>query len=107
MIGEVNESTSEHLVSLYKEYTSHESLEAKYVKSLDLLDMFVQAYEYERLQIDDKLDLSEFFSQANQHDFEPNVRVLIDELIDLRARRINSLPPNSNLNTILKFHLSK
>lgn len=94
---------STHLVNLYKEYARHESAEAKYVKSLDLLDMFIQAYEYEKLQ--PGLDLSEFFSQAKSHDFEPSIRKWVDELMEIRSTKSDALPPNSNLNTILKFYL--
>ena len=67
--------------------------------------MFVQAYEYERLQ--PELDLTEFFSQASKHEFEPSLRKLVDELIEIREKKLNALPANSNLNTILKFHLKQ
>lgn len=105
MIGE--NSNSERLRRVYEEYVKHESAEAKYVKSLDLLDMFVQAYEYELIN-KSEVDLSEFFKQAecesHRHQFEPSIRACIDELMDLRAQRVNFLPPDSNLNTILRMH---
>ena len=46
---------SDHFKKLVDEYTAHSSLEAKYVKNLDLFDMYLQAYEYEQLN-DVKLD---------------------------------------------------
>lgn len=107
-----NPEAREHMRQVYLEYTSHESAEAKYVKSLDLLDMFVQAYEYERLHAQDgiRLDLSEFLTQcrSGKHEFEPSVRACIDELIELRSSSSSHpLPADSNLNTILKFHVVK
>lgn len=95
---------SERLKSLYEEYAAHESAEAKYVKSLDLFDMFLQAYEYEQLQ---GVRLDEFFAHVDKHSFEPQVKEWIDELMHVRNSQINILPKDSNLNTILKHYLNK
>lgn len=97
------DSVSMHLASLYREYVAHETAEARYVKSLDLFDMFLQAYEYEKLQ--ENLDLQEFFSQIKSHPFEPQIKEWIDELMEIRDKKLNVLPKNSNLNTILKFYI--
>ncbi|CAF1080854.1 unnamed protein product, partial [Brachionus calyciflorus] len=40
---------SSHFKKLIEEYSSHLTPEAKYVKNLDLFDMYLQAYEYEQL----------------------------------------------------------
>ena len=68
--------------------------------------MYLQAYEYERL--DDNLDLSEFFSGISiDGDTNENIiKSCLKELIDIRDKKQNHLPFNSNLNTILKFHLN-
>lgn len=93
---------SERFKNLVEEYTSHLSLEAKYVKNLDLFDMYLQAYEYEHLN---NVKLDEFFSSVNTVDFEPNLKKLVDELMEIRYKGINLLPKDSNLNTILKLYL--
>ena len=95
---------SQHIKVLYEEYSAHTSPEANYVKSLDLFDMYLQAYEYELLH---KTDLSEFFHKAPQFVaetsfFEPQVKAWLNELISLRENKVNLLPYDSNLNTLLK-----
>jgi len=96
-------------VDLFNEYTSHESQEAKYVKCLDLFDMYLQAYEYEILN---NIELTEFFSSVPKHlsddsDFHPKIKEWIKELMTIRERKINILSKDSNLNTILKNFLNK
>ena len=96
--------SSQHIKVLYEEYSAHASPEANYVKSLDLFDMYLQAYEYELLH---KTDLSEFFQKAPQFVaetsfFEPQVKEWLRELISLRENKVNLLPYDSNLNTLLK-----
>lgn len=59
LINDENSSTSKHIKDLYDEYSSHKSEEANYVKSLDLLDMYLQAYEYEQIN---KTNLDEFLA---------------------------------------------
>ena len=99
-----NLEAKEHLTKLYAEYSEHRSPEANYVKSLDLFDMFLQAYEYELLQ---RKELAEFFSSvpkclAAESSVEPQVKEWIKELMALREKKANILPHDSNLNTILK-----
>ncbi|RNA22689.1 Vesicle-associated membrane 7 [Brachionus plicatilis] len=95
-------SSSDRFNQLVEEYSSHSSAEAKYVKNLDLFDMYLQAYEYEILN-DAKLD--EFFSSIDSINFEPNLKEIIEELMNIRNKGLNFLPKDSNLNTILKFYL--
>lgn len=108
MISEHTTATK-HMRSLYEEYSGHSSPEAIYVKSLDLFDMYLQAYEYELLN---GKDFTEFFQTvANFVDekshFEPQVKEWVKELMKIRDQRANVLPKDSNLNTILKDILNK
>lgn len=90
--------------ALFEEYSNHESDEAKYVKSLDLFDMFLTAYEYEFIH---KIDLSEFFKNvpiclSEKSFFTPQVKAWTRELMNLRENKIDFRPFDSNMNTILK-----
>jgi putative hydrolase of HD superfamily len=101
--------SSVHIQQLFDEYTAHQSPEANYVKSLDLLDMYLQAYEYELIN---QLDLSEFFSKVPNNldessSIDPQVKEWIRELMQLREKKTNILPKDSNLNTILRNYLNK
>jgi 5'-deoxynucleotidase YfbR-like HD superfamily hydrolase len=86
----------DHVIELYNEYMLHASDEAKYVKNLDLLDMFMQAYEYE--QLNPHIDLSEFFSKVpiyleeENNFFEPNLKQLLKELSHCRSNKIKTIP---------------
>ena len=110
MIKEYDEEVSQLISEIYAEYEKHESKEAKYVKSLDLIDMYLQAYEYEHLQ---GKDLDEFFSSAQDVLDSTDVEVTsqakawIKEIIEMRNRKNNILPADSNLNTILKDYFEK
>ena len=102
-----DESVKNHIMQLYTEYSSHTSKEARYVKCLDLFDMYLQAYEYELLN---NADLSEFFSNVPKHlcdtsDFDPQIRAWLKELMRIRADKLNILSKDSNLNTILRNFL--
>ena len=106
-------SNGSHLLSLFNEYEEHNSSEAKFVKSLDLFDMYLQAYEYELLN-GNKLDLSEFFSKIPNYlldDSNENENIMIKkclkELLEVRNKNLDCLPPDSNLNTVLKLRLHK
>lgn len=86
LIGLIKENQiSGHLRGLFEEYSSHASPEANYVKSLDLFDMFLQAYEYEQLN---HIELNEFFSHVSNYTFEPQIKGWIDELMEIRGKRL-------------------
>ena len=110
MIGGSESKRGREIQLLYDEYTKHDSEEAKFVKSLDLFDMFLTAYEYELTQ---NIDLSEFFSQVPKcldektSFFTPQVKEWTKELIQLRQNKVDLRPYDSNLNTILKEILNK
>lgn len=108
MIG-ADSVRGKEMKELYKEYNDHSSAEAKYVKSLDLFDMFITAYEYEMIH---KCDLTEFFSNVpkcleNSSFFTPQVKSWIEELMKLRENKVDIRPNDSNMNTILKDILRK
>lgn len=109
MVESSNSSASSHIKTLYDEYSLHESPEAIFVKSLDLLDMYIQAYEYEKLQ---NLDLSEFFNQVPKNlsessSFDPLVKNWLKNLMEIREDGRNILPKDSNMNTLLAHVLKK
>jgi putative hydrolase of HD superfamily len=56
-----------HLLELFHEYERRETLEAKCVKDLDLLDMIIQANEYEQTF---GIDLSDFFLNTRPSRFQ-------------------------------------
>jgi 5'-deoxynucleotidase YfbR-like HD superfamily hydrolase len=104
-----------YILNLFNEYEEHHSNEAKFVKSLDLFDMYLQAYEYESLN-ENKIDLSEFFSKipsylledSNEEKDEDNlIKKCLKELLEVRNKKLNYLPPDSNINTVLKFRINK
>lgn len=108
MISE-NTTAKKHIQTLYEEYSAHASPEAIYVKSLDLFDMYLQAYEYELLY---GKDFTEFFQTVphfigEKSNFEPQVKEWVKELMQIREQRVNFLPKDSNMNTILKDILNK
>lgn len=65
--------------------------------------MFLQAYEYELLH---KINLDEFFVKIPNYlsdpTFDSQIKQWINELMKLREKKINILPNDSNLNTILR-----
>ena len=110
----LDEKNGTYLFNLFDEYEEQNTEEAHFVKSLDLFDMYLQAYEYELLN---NLDLSEFFSNIpsyllndvdeKEETGNNTIRKCLKELLELRNKKINHLPPDSNLNTILKYRLKK
>ena len=81
---------------LYEEYSNHITDEAKYVKSLDLFDMFLTAYEYELIH---KINLDEFFKSVpkcldDSSFFTPQVKSWVAELMKLRENKVDMLVPN-------------
>ena len=102
-------SIRNRLIELFDEYESQKTNEAKYVKCLDLFDMYLQAYEYEMIN---NIELTEFFGNvpknlSDSNDFDPKIKEWIVELMNIRERKINILSKDSNLNTILKSFLQK
>ncbi len=113
MINSYDIEASELIWNLYTEYEQHTSPESNYVKSLDLFDMYLQAYEYEH---DQNMNLNEFYANVpfilenvvnnKNRSFSPQIKTWLYELNTVRDDKKNLLPFDSNLNTILKYHLS-
>lgn len=89
---------------IYEEYTKQESKEAKFVKSLDLFDMYLQAYEYEKLN--DGKNLEEFYEsvECKQNSLPKQTQKWLSQVKQIKDK--NYLPSDSNLNTILKDFLN-
>lgn len=82
------ESNAEKLMSLLHEYERRESKEAIGVKDLDLLDMILQANEYEERF---GLDLSEFFGGTPVARFRtPSLKSVAQEVHDQRSSRLDT-----------------
>ncbi|KAL1464080.1 hypothetical protein WDU94_003762 [Cyamophila willieti] len=76
----------ERMYSLFQEYETQQTAEARFVKELDIIDMLVQAFEYEKSQ---HIDLSEFFDN-NKYTFKfPLTKSLHQELISQRNQISN------------------
>lgn len=93
------------ILSLFNEYSDQKSNEANLVKDLDVFDMLLQAYEYEKLQRDEGF-LEDFFASSASKVKSDIVRKWLDQLMQYRSLgRAHPLPADSNLNTILKHLL--
>jgi len=89
-----NNSTAQQLLSLLHEYEERESKEAIGVKDLDLLDMIIQAGEYEERF---GLDLSEFYDGTPVSRFRtPAIQEIAHEVHDQRKTRIESQVNDDN-----------
>ena len=83
-------SCGQLLLDLFHEYEERSSLEAKTVKDLDLLDMILQADEYES-EYSDEVDLQDFFTRTPPPRFQtPIGQVLAQEVHNQRQKRQSS-----------------
>jgi len=91
-MGQLSELADLNLKALWEEYEAGQTPEARFVKSLDKLEMLIQAQRYERSSED--VNLSEFWTQAEAELSKPLeashiqdrwVRQLIQRLLDERA----------------------
>ncbi|CAF1260196.1 unnamed protein product [Adineta steineri] len=93
------------IFSLFNEYADQKTDEAKLVKDLDIFDMLLQAYEYEKLQSEGEF-LQEFFSGSAHNIKTDIVRKWLKQLTECRSSgKQFQLPSDSNLNTMLKHIL--
>uniref|UniRef100_A0A1B6CYP5 5'-deoxynucleotidase HDDC2 n=2 Tax=Clastoptera arizonana TaxID=38151 RepID=A0A1B6CYP5_9HEMI len=69
----------DYMYQLYKEYEKQETVESKLVKELDMFDMILQAYEYEK-QVGTPLKLQEFFDSTKHKFKQPIIESLVNEL---------------------------
>ena len=80
-------SRKEYLLQLFQEYEERSSNEAIVVKDLDLLDMILQADEYEEI-FENTVDLSEFFESTPVSRFRTQtVQALAQQVHERRKRR--------------------
>lgn len=81
------------ILDMFREYEKQESPEAKYVKDLDVLDLIMQAYEYEkRDNVPGKLE--EFFARTNGKIRHPFIKKLASDITATReALACNSTSP--------------
>ncbi|CAF3687330.1 unnamed protein product [Rotaria sordida] len=93
------------IFSLFNEYADQKTNEANLVKDLDIFDMLLQAYEYEKLQCEDGF-LEDFFDSSVNKIKTDIVRKWLKQLVECRSSgKLFQLPSDSNLNTMLKHIL--
>ncbi|CAF1353576.1 unnamed protein product [Rotaria sordida] len=93
------------IFSLFNEYVDQKTNEANLVKDLDIFDMLVQAYEYEKIQGENGF-LEEFFQSSVSKVKTDIVKKWLEQLIQCRSSTKQfQLPSDSNLNTMLKYIL--
>lgn len=73
------------LLSLWREFEAASTPTARWVRDLDRADMLIQAVRWERLQ--PGLDLQSFFDSALPLIVTPQVRQLMDELVQQREQQ--------------------
>lgn len=62
-------NAQKEVIQLFEEYEAHESPEARLTKDLDIFDMILQAFEYEKKSVKESTalpDLEEFFSHIQR-----------------------------------------
>jgi len=102
------EGSGDYLIRLFEEYEARESQEAIAVKDLDLLDMIIQAdeYECEALTATNScdnavtLDLQEFFDGTGIHRFQNKwIRDVAAEVHYQRSERVRAASSNTTTST--------
>lgn len=73
----------EEYVEIFDEFEKNQTIEARLVKQIDKLEMAIQALEYEN---EHKLNLQEFFDDANSKIHDENVRKIMNEILELRDK---------------------
>ncbi len=81
-----DDDSAEEAVALWREFAERSSIEGRFVRAIDKLEMFTQAYLYEQ---EGNRMLADFWDWPhNVRDFEfPEVRELYEELKRLRLER--------------------
>ncbi|XP_059369461.1 HD domain-containing protein 2 [Carassius carassius] len=85
--GLLDDGLRKEIYSLWEEYETQSSPEAKLVKELDQLEMIIQAHEYEELE-GKPGRLQEFFTSTEGRFHHPEVLGLVKSLNEERARHI-------------------
>lgn len=89
LIEPYNKTFAKNIVELWLDYEEIRSIEARYVKDIDKLEMIQQAWEYEQ-KYGLKYDLSEFYT-ARPSIVTPEISELADEIIRQRNQYLKSL----------------
>jgi putative hydrolase of HD superfamily len=93
-----------YLLSIFHEYEQRDSAEARAVKDLDLLDMIIQADEYEQKF---GVDLSDFFTSTPPSRFEDAMLASIAQhLHSQRTERVNSSQNTTHIESRISEGLS-
>ncbi|TNM95053.1 hypothetical protein fugu_017812 [Takifugu bimaculatus] len=87
LTGLLPEELKQEIYALWEEYETQSSPEARLVKEFDLLEMILQAYEYEELE-GTPGRLQEFFDSTNGRFHHPDVLQLIKSLSEQRGRHM-------------------
>ncbi|XP_028252766.1 5'-deoxynucleotidase HDDC2 [Parambassis ranga] len=85
--GLLPEGLKQEMYGLWEEYESQSSAEARLVKQFDLLEMILQAHEYEELE-ETPGRLQEFFDSTNGRFHHPDVLQLVSSLNKERGRHM-------------------
>ncbi|CAJ1077176.1 HD domain-containing protein 2 [Xyrichtys novacula] len=86
--GLLPEGLKQEIYGLWEEYETQSSPEARLVKQFDLLEMILQAHEYEELE-GTSGRLQEFFDSTNGRFHHPDVLQLLSSLNEERGRSIS------------------
>lgn len=89
LIEPYNKTFAHDIVELWLDYEEIRSIEARYVKDIDKLEMIQQAWEYEQ-KFGLKYDLSEFYT-ARPAIKTPEISALADEIIKQRNDYVATL----------------
>ncbi|XP_026173858.1 5'-deoxynucleotidase HDDC2 [Mastacembelus armatus] len=83
LTGLLPEGLKQEIYGLWEEYESQNSPEARLVKQFDLLEMILQAHEYEELE-GTPGRLQEFFDSTNDRFHHPDVLQMVSSLNETR-----------------------
>ncbi|XP_034018138.1 HD domain-containing protein 2 [Thalassophryne amazonica] len=87
LTGLLSEGLKQEIYGLWQEYEDQNSAEAKLVKQLDLLEMILQAHEYEQLE-GTPGRLQEFFDSASGRLHHPHVLQFVSCLNEERGNHM-------------------
>ncbi|XP_053300797.1 HD domain-containing protein 2 isoform X1 [Pleuronectes platessa] len=89
------EGLKQEMYGLWEEYETQSSAEARLVKQFDLLEMILQAHEYEELE-GAPGRLQEFFDSTSGRFHHPDVLQLLSSLNEERGRHMNKNDTTKN-----------
>nr|XP_019947402.1 PREDICTED: HD domain-containing protein 2 [Paralichthys olivaceus] len=93
--GLLPEGLKQEIYGLWEEYETQSSAEARLVKQFDILEMILQAHEYEELE-GAPGRLQEFFDSTNGRFHHPDVLQLVSSLNEERGRHMTETDGTKN-----------